>query len=333
MKYQFTLSQTNNEPIGLRGKIVHTFWGLKLLAKNGIPAKAFQFGGGLGDHLLCTAIFKELGKRGVTNCWMLSHYPELFESHPFGLKVVVDDWKSLRVLDKIKRPACLLFYGEWIGDSDKINPPKRHILEEMFIKSGISGKVELRPYWYAKTHRHDLPIKLTGKYICIQSTTTDSSTPMQNKCWSADRMQNVIEEIGKNYEIIQLGTNKEPLLNNVIDGRSLTIKGSANLLAHAEFFTGQVGFLMHLARAVETRSVIIYGGREKAWQSGYPCNENIETHPECSPCWQNNCCDFNRKCLDQIKAEDVITAINRLQKRFSDELETEEVNLEERCGN
>ena len=146
-------------------------------------------------------------------------------------------------------------------------------------------------------------------------------------------MQNVIEEIGKNYEVIQLGTNKEPLLNNVLDGRSLTIKESANLLAHAEFFIGQVGFLMHLARAVETRSVIIYGGREKAWQSGYPCNENIETHPECSPCWQNNCCDFNRKCLDLIKAEDVITAINRLQKRFSDELETEEVNLEERCGN
>ena len=141
-------------------------------------------------------------------------------------------------------------------------------------------------------------------------------------------MQNVIEEIGKNYEIVQLGTNKEPLLNNVLDGRSLTIKESANLLANSEFFIGQVGFLMHLARAVETRSVIIYGGREKAWQSGYPCNENIETNPECSPCWQNNRCDFGRTCMEEIEAVDVISAIHRLENRIPHPLETVQANLE-----
>ena len=40
-------------------------------------------------------------------------------------------------------------------------------------------------------------------------------------------------------------------------------------------FVGQVGFLMHLARAVDCRAVIVYGGRETPAQSGYPCNENL----------------------------------------------------------
>lgn len=259
---------------------------------------------------------------------MLSHYPELFEDNPYSLKVVEDDWRTLKLLAKIGRPSTLLFYGKWVGDADKIESPQKHILEEMFIKTGITGKVSLRPYWYANRDRNGLAIKLQGKYICLQCTTPDSSTPMQNKCWSAGRMQNVIQELGKSYKIVQLGTNKEPLLDNVIDGRSLTIKESANLLAHAEFFVGQVGFLMHLARAVETRSVIIYGGREKAWQSGYPCNENIETQPECSPCWQNNRCDFGRTCMEEIEASDVIRAIHHLENRISNQLETVQANLE-----
>ena len=258
---------------------------------------------------------------------MLSHYPELFEDNPYSLKVVEDDWRTLKLLDKIGRPSTLLFYGEWIGDSDKIKPPQKHILEEMFIKTGISGEVTLRPYWHAKTDKNNLAINLLEKYVCVQCTTPDSSTPMQNKCWNADRMENVIKEIGKDYDVVQLGTNKEPLLDSVIDGRSLTIKESANLLAHAEFFIGQVGFLMHLARAVETRSVIIYGGREKAWQSGYPCNENIETNPECSPCWQNNRCDFNRKCLCDISSEMVLQSVEKLINRLASELEFDQVIL------
>ena len=85
---------------------------------------------------------------------------------------------------------------------------------------------------------------------------------------------------------------------------------------------------MHLARAVETRSVIIYGGRLKAWQSGYPCNENIETNPDCSPCWQNNHCDYDRKCLKEISVNDVLEAIERVEKRLPEKLETEVVVLD-----
>ena len=39
---------------------------------------------------------------------MLSHYPELFKNNPYNLKIVQDDWKTLKLLEKIKRPSTLL---------------------------------------------------------------------------------------------------------------------------------------------------------------------------------------------------------------------------------
>jgi ADP-heptose:LPS heptosyltransferase len=90
---------------------------------------------------------------------------------------------------------------------------------------------------------------------------------------------------------------------------------------------------MHLARAVKTRSVIIYGGRIKAWQSGYPCNENIETNPPCSPCWQNNNCDYDQKCMSDISVKDVLDGVSRLELRLDDNFETIKVTLDEHSKN
>ena len=79
---------------------------------------------------------------------MLSHYPEIFQSNPYGLEIVPDDWKTLKLLEKIKRPSTLLCYGTWIGDIDKIIPPKHHMIAEILQKAGVKGTVKLKPYWY-----------------------------------------------------------------------------------------------------------------------------------------------------------------------------------------
>ena len=90
---------------------------------------------------------------------------------------------------------------------------------------------------------------------------------------------------------------------------------------------------MHLARSVDTRSVIIYGGKEKAWQSGYPCNENLETSPNCSPCWQNNQCDYERQCMSDISTQDLLRGINRLLGRLSQVLEIDTTTLGDHSKN
>ena len=326
-KYGFTQEFSPENALGLTAKAKHIAWACNLLLKNGIPSHAFHFGGGLGDHLLCTIVFHELAKRGVENCWMLSHYPEIFQNNPYGLKIVPDDWKTVKLLEKIKRPSTLLYYGKWIGDIDKILPPKNHMIVEILQKANIRGEVKLRPYWYQKID-HSV-IDQNCEYICVQSTNNFSSTEVKNKRWSETKMQKVVDKLSKKYSIVQIGVPEESMLQNSIDRRASSISESASLLANSKFFLGQEGFPMHLARAVNKRAVIIYGGRIKAWQSGYPCNENIETSPLCSPCWQNNNCNYDQKCMSDISVTDVLHAVSRLESRLDDNLETITVSLDD----
>ena len=84
-----------------------------------------------------------------------------------------------------------------------------------------------------------------------------------------------------------------------------TLRESAAILSRSLAFVGQVGFLMHLARAVECRAVILYGGREHPSQSGYSCNENLYSEVGCSPCWRLNSCPYDKECMRRISAADV----------------------------
>jgi len=84
---------------------------------------------------------------------------------------------------------------------------------------------------------------------------------------------------------------------------------------------------MHLARAVERRSVIIYGGREQPWQSGYAYNENVTHQPACSPCWRWNTCGHDHECMTGIASEAVIKAVGNCVARFAEPLGEETLTI------
>jgi hypothetical protein len=74
--------------------------------------------------------------------------------------------------------------------------------------------------------------------------------------------------------------------------------------------------------------VIIYGGREHAWQTGYSCNENLESRPPCAPCWLWNDCDFDRVCMRQITADHVVSAVERVLARHGEPLNEDRAIIE-----
>jgi ADP-heptose:LPS heptosyltransferase len=68
-----------------------------------------------------------------------------------------------------------------------------------------------------------------------------------------------------------------------------------------------------LARAVNCKSIIIYGGRARPDQTGYEdYNINLYSPVHCSPCWYWNFCPNDRMCMKEITAEDVLNAIEEL---------------------
>ena len=307
---------------GLLARFHNWVWGIRFFLQHGIPRRVFRFGGGLGDHLMISAVFRELRKRGKKYSWMMTDHPSIFDNSIDVEKVVADNWRVEKYCSRFGVMPTLLSYGQWIDDSDKIAPPEKHILLEIMERAGLQGEVQIRP-WYSAV-LSDENVSDHNRKVCIQGAGTRSSTEMKNKQWDEAKYAELGEKLSQDYDLIQLGMPGESEIPSAKDFRGkLTIQQTAKILAESRFFVGQVGFLMHLARAVGTRSTIIYGGREKAWQSGYPCNENIETSPPCSPCWQCNTCDHDRMCLEMISVENVLEAINRLEERLGDPLETQ----------
>ena len=313
---------------GLKAKIRNAFWGLAFLLRYGRPTgRVFRFGGGLGDHLLVSSVFRELQGRQETGNWMLSDHPDIFLENPDISRVIPDNWRTEKFCEKLGYAPTTLSYGTWINDPDQIVPPKKHIIAEILERAGIAGDVELRPYFPAvQTVSPELHSQ--SDTVCIQGANTASTTPMLNKQWSEKHFEEVGSMLSCRYKMVQLGLPGESDISAAEDLRgALSIIQTAEMLAQSRFFIGQVGFLMHLARAVGTRSIIVYGGREKAWQSGYPCNENLETNPGCAPCWRNSGCEYDRKCLSDITVQNLLDAVDRMESRLEQPLETKSITL------
>jgi len=88
-----------------------------------------------------------------------------------------------------------------------------------------------------------------------------------------------------NFAIIQLGTNDDlPIPGVTLDMRGKTsLEEAAAIIRRAYCHLGTEGGLVHLARAVGTKSVVCFGPTAAAFL-GYPQNINL-TASDCTGCW------------------------------------------------
>jgi ADP-heptose:LPS heptosyltransferase len=287
---------------------------LQMAMRFGVPETVLFFGIAPGDDLLCTAVLHELKKRGHGPLWMMSNYPELFAGNTDIARVVPFEDRFRIYAERWRAKYHLLKYAETDSEKDMIIPPTRHIIAELCLRAGVSGQIALRPYFHL-TNPEKKKADWAEGMLAIQSSGLAAKFPMRNKQWYPERYQEVINQLKGHYKFIQLGSATDPLLAYATDLRGKTsIRETAAVLANCSLFIGNVGFLMHLARAVDCPSVIIYGGREAPWQSGYSCNLNIYSAVPCSPCWLWNKCDYNRICMENIAAIEVVNAIDEMMR-------------------
>lgn len=300
--------------------------------RHGRPDIILQFLGGLGDELLLTCVAHELRcRRPSVAIWQISSAAELLRGNPDYSSVLDSQYWALRYSNLLGRWRKPLRYSEMPIAAAYEVPPREHILAILCRKAGIKGPVRLRP-WYFQTEREAFGGRYAPFQMCVQSVgEMTHGSWMQNKVWFHDRMQSVIDGfVARHPEIrvLQIGTGKDKLLSGVEDLRDkTTLRQTAAVLSQSSGFLGTSGFLAHLARAVDCRSVIIYGGREHAWQSGYTCNENLESRMPCAPCWLWHDCDFDHRCMRDITVQDVLNALERVILRNKQPLEVDEVIL------
>lgn len=293
------------------------------LARHGRPDLVVTaFGAGIGDDILCTAILHELRRRGHDNVWMLSRWPELFAHNPDAPRVEPARHRYDTFLRGLGAQIAYAFYTSYNPAFDRDEPlPLQHLISIMCQKAGITGEVDLRPYM-AVTEAEAARGRVAPRQVAIQSAGLDATHAMHNKNWSLEGYQGVVHALKGRYDFVQVGSRSDPPLEGALDLRGRTsLRETAAVLSQSLAFVGQVGMLMHMARAVDCRSVIVYGGRELPSQSGYVCNENLYSPVACSPCWRLNTCPYDRKCLRMVGVDDVVRALEAQVGRHGTPLE------------
>ena len=282
-----------------------------LVGQHGFPKRVLWFQGGVGDLLLCTAIAREMRKRNNRGPWMATNHSDLFAGNSDFEAIIPHDEQSMNAVRFLGAQTLEPRYAPDIPGEDRQLNPGCHIIAKMCQLAGITGSVELKPY----LHLSDTELaygNMVERQIAIQSSNVGGRWPALTKQWYPERFQSVVDLLKSEFNFVQLGSQNDPAIEGAVDLRGkTTLRETAAILSSSIMLVGLEGMLMHMARAVECPSVIVYGARVLPSEIGYSANENLYVPMPCSPCWKYNSCEIDRECMQRISVDEVVAAIRR----------------------
>jgi len=226
----------------------------------------------LGDNLLLTAVLPVLRRKYPRHKIVVeTPWPQLFDNNPYP------DWVTDKHMKTTRRHIKPVYRASGRGAEPLI--------------SQMTAYVERDPDALPEMYLADFEIdwareRYPGEYIAV-CPTNPREFCAGRKEWGVANFQALRDRL-REHRFVQIGMDADPLLDNVVDARGLPIRRSAAVLHNAMFFLGLVGGLMHVARAVGTRSAIIYGGYEHPEITAYEGNLNFYNEVECSPCYDSH---------------------------------------------
>ena len=270
-------------------------------------------GRGIGDNLCLTAVAREIHQTAPdVRVEVVARYPELFEGNPHVHSfspTMPRIWRRRRLRHRLNRLPLRrrYYYMEY-----RLTKGGGHIITQMCRRVlGEDYKPTLAVDLFLDNDEVDAVRELLPDrpFMAIQSTGKTSSTT--NKQWYPNRFQAVVDAF-PHIPFVQLGGADDPPLSRCSDLRGKTgLREAASILKHARLNVGLEGGLTHIAQAVCTRSVVVYGGYTEPEMTGYQDNVNIVNQPHCSPCVPATTCLYNHKCMDRISSDIVIEAVDR----------------------
>lgn len=145
------------------------------------------------------------------------------------------------------------------------------------------------------------------------------------KCWLPDRFRKVTEKLLKNEDvrIIYFGDQASmPLVKEICQGLPsvINLAGLTSLRELAALISLCTVLLtndsgpMHIAAAVGTPLVALFGSTNEIVTGPYKTGKIIHKHVECSPCYRR-VCPIDFKCMKQIETDEVYSEITQILKQ------------------
>jgi len=280
--------------------------------------------------LLLTIIFRKIFEDSGEKIITISAFKEIFLLNKAVQKVYGKENPLINFRKLVGFDYHDITYRCW----SNLLPTKKnifnsHVIEQFCHQLDLRGSVSLKPQIFFSNEEVNSFSKPSADYIVVQSQASHSNHPQTTKDWSVESMQEVVDCLRKYFKIIQIGSENDLKLKGVRNFCGKTsIREAGLFLKNARLFVGLEGALMHMARAVDCPSVIVWGGRLKPSQIGYPCFENITSELDCSPCWIPNSCPNNLECMKRIKPEQIIETSQRILDKTDCSLPVDRIFVE-----
>lgn len=168
------------------------------------------------------------------------------------------------------------------------------------------------------------PPALSTQHSALPFVAFCPSASRPHKLWPAQRYALVADWVSENLGMVPLFLGAKDDITYVESIRGgcqrltlslagqTSLKEAAALLATSQLVVGTDTALTHIGVALGKPVVALFGPAGVNYQPRGPLNEVLRADCDCAPCWSREGCDANYKCMRDIQAEQVISAIRRL---------------------
>jgi hypothetical protein len=252
---------------------------------------------GIGDELLLSAVARELVKAHPdARVWIRSRFGFAFPDFARG-----EDRPPFRAqwVETIYQNPVL--YGP-----QHHSPFPGHLVQQMLDKVCLDTGVKVE----ATDVRPELVLRTPGRDPNAVIVHAKPNPRLPSKDWSLSRWIQLCELLhAEGVRLRQVGAVGDPVLPHAENLCGVPVADLPSIVGQAGAVVTLVGFLMHLAEAVRTPAVVIYGGREHPAIDGYP--DQVHLSSQTLPCrgrWGCHLapdlkCPHGMKCMETITPE------------------------------
>jgi ADP-heptose:LPS heptosyltransferase/SAM-dependent methyltransferase len=296
---------------------------LEVFANNPCVAETIQL-----DSMILASTVRKLLESSALDMWFECHYATKVH---YGPNARVRDWEK-RATDEAFA-ACELNFDQFPHGNNMVSMVARRKGQSMLQLVADSCALELGdPQLSLYPSYEDLGVTTLldslGDYITIHHGADRNMAGRggtQTKNWFPERWEAVIAHLKRttNLQVLQLGTHDDVKLEGAMHffmGKT-NVRESGVILQRARFHLDTEGGLVHLARAVHTPSLVLFGPTPVEF-FGYPQNVNLRAG-DCHDCWWSTNdwsvhCPIGQEtpsCMDHLERGQVLREVDAMVRR------------------
>jgi ADP-heptose:LPS heptosyltransferase len=266
---------------------------------------------GIGDMLLITPVIRKIKEKYPYHNLTMYYIGEknnqkILENNPF-----VDEIINIDSSSKFRKFIQDSINYEFVYEPHYDLTSHLTYIEFLLKKCNITPTTEYKPEIFLSEEEEKKAKLFLNEFKKPVTIQTKSSRHIKD--WPFERWESLVRR-NKDYTFIHLGDSSAHNIKGTIDMRGkITIREAIAIIKFSKLFIGIDSFMAHACAAVNTPGIVLFGPTSKE-DLGYSSNINISKNICIPPCndllFDYFSCNLNRKCLNDIKVEDVEDAIN-----------------------